>query len=202
LHERALVSLDIRRESPMAGVQRLVACRRSRRWTEEESLPGPVTPSITGAKNLTLPEYLMRRLFRTLVPVVAAAAIALGGASSVFAAGAASSASLDASFCYPTGATTICYDIDGSIHFVDTAAGSSYTLQKIVRTTEFENGVEVGSAMSTQIGRGVFQADGTVVIDTIINTRSSLDGEPCTYRLIARLVDYEAVVFQTVNTCL
>jgi hypothetical protein len=32
-------------------------------------------------------------------------------------------------------------------------------------------------------------ADGTVVISTIINTRSSLNDEPCTYRLIARLVD-------------
>jgi hypothetical protein len=29
-----------------------------------------------------------------------------------------------------------------------------------------------------------------------------LDDEPCTYRLLARLVDYEAVVFQSENTCL
>ena len=144
----------------------------------------------------------MRRLFHTFAPVVAAAALALAGASSVFAAGQASSASLDANFCIPTGATTFCYDIDGSIHFVDATAGSSYTLEEIVRTTKFENGVEVGSARSTQVGRGVFKADGTVVIDTIINTRSSLDDEPCTYRLLARLVDYEAVVFQSENTCL
>ena len=144
----------------------------------------------------------MRRLFNAFAPVVAAAAIALVGASSVFAGGAASSASLDANFCYPTGATTFCYNIDGSIHYVDAAAGSSYTLEQIVRTTKYENGVEVGSARSTQVGRGSFAADGTVVITTITNTRSSLDDEPCTYRLIARLVDYEAVVFQSVNTCL
>jgi hypothetical protein len=144
----------------------------------------------------------MRRLFLAFAPVVAAAALALAGASSVLAAGAASAASLDARFCYPTGATTFCYDIDGSIHYVDASAGSSYTLHEIVRTTKFENGVEVGSALSTQNGRGFFQADGTVVIKTTINTRSSLDDEPCTYRLIARLVDYEAVVFQSVNTCL
>ena len=54
--------------------------------------------------------------------------------------------------------------------------------------------------MSTQVVRGFFQADGTVVTTTIVNTRSSLDDEPCTYRLIARLIDYEAVVFQSVNT--
>ena len=144
----------------------------------------------------------MRRLFHTFGLVVAAAALALAGASSVLAAGSASSASLDSSFCYPPGPTTSCYDIDGSIHYVDTTAGSSYTLHTIVRTTRFENGVEVGSAMSTQVGRGFFQADGTVVINTIIHSRSSLDDEPCTYRLVARLVDYEAVVFQSVNTCL
>jgi hypothetical protein len=144
----------------------------------------------------------MRRLFHVLGPVVAASALALAGASSVFAAGQASSASLDANFCYPTGATTFCYDIDGSIHFVDATAGSSYTLHEIVNTTKFENGVEIGSSRSTQVGHGFFQADGTVVINSITNTRSSLGDEPCTYRLILRLVDYEAVVFQTESTCL
>jgi hypothetical protein len=144
----------------------------------------------------------MRRFLRTLGPAVAAAAFVLAGASSALAAGSASSASLDANFCYPSGATTLCYDIDGAIHFVDSSAGSAYTLEKTVRTTEYENGVEVGSAFSTQVGRGFFEADGTVVIQTIINTHSSLGDEPCTYRLVARLIDYEAVVYHSENTCL
>ena len=144
----------------------------------------------------------MQRFLRIVGPAVAAAAFVLAGASSALAAGSASSASLDASFCYPSGATTFCYDIDGAIHFVDSSAGSAYTLEKTTRTTKFENGVEVGSAFSTQVGRGVFEADGTVVIQTITNTRSSLGDEPCTYRLVVRLVDYEAVVYQTENTCL
>ena len=144
----------------------------------------------------------MRRLLQLLAPALAAGALALTMASSALAAGAASSASLDANFCYPTGAATLCYDIDGAIHFVDTKAGSAYTLEETVRTTKFENGIEVGSAFSTQVGRGVFQADGTVVIDTIVNTRSTLNTEPCTYRLVMRLVDYEAVVYHNVNTCL
>jgi hypothetical protein len=144
----------------------------------------------------------MRRFLRTLGPAIAAAAFVLAGASSALAAGAASSASLDANFCYPSGVATFCYDIDGSIHYVDATAGSSYTLEKTVRTTKFENGVEVGTAFSSQVGRGVFQADGTVVIETITNTRSSLNGEPCVYRLVLRLVDYEAVVLQEVSTCL
>jgi hypothetical protein len=143
----------------------------------------------------------MPRFLRILGPTVAAAAIVIAGASSALAAS-ASSASLDADFCYPTGATTYCYDIDGAIHFVDSTAGSAYTLEKNVRTRAYENGVEVGSSFSTQVGRGFFEADGTVVLQTITNTRSSLGDEPCTYRLVARLIDYEAVVYQSVNTCL
>jgi hypothetical protein len=144
----------------------------------------------------------MRRFLRILGPTVAAAAIVMAGASSALAAGSASSVSLDANFCYPTGTTTFCYDIDGAIHFVDSSAGSAYTLEKNVRTTAYENGAEVGSSFSSQVGRGFFEADGTVVLQTITNTRSSLGDEPCTYRLLARLIDYEAVVYQSVNTCL
>ena len=144
----------------------------------------------------------MRRLLQLLAPALAATALALTMASSALAAGAASSASLDANFCYPTGAATFCYDIDGAIHYVDTNAGSAYTLEETVRTTKFENGVEVGSSFSTQVGRGVFEADGTVVINTIVNTRSTLNAEPCSYRLVIRLVDYEAVVFHSVNNCI
>ena len=144
----------------------------------------------------------MRRFFLSFAPVVAAAALVLGGASSAFAAGSASSASLDDSFCYPSGTSTFCYDIDGAIHFVDSKAGSAYTLEKRVTTTKIENGIEVGRAFSAQVSRGVFKADGTVVIDTITNTRSTLDGEPCTYRLVLRLVNYEAVVDHEVNGCL
>lgn len=144
----------------------------------------------------------MRHFLHFAATAIATVALLLAGASSALAAGSASSASLDANFCYPSGAATFCYDIDGAIHFVDSTAGSSYTLEKNVRTTKYENGVKVGSAFSTQVGRGVFQADGTVVIDTITNTRSSLNDEPCAYRLVLRLVDYEAVVFQTLNTCI
>jgi hypothetical protein len=144
----------------------------------------------------------MRRFLRPFAMLLAAIAFVLAVAPSALAAGSASSASLDASFCYGSGSTLFCYDIDGSLHFVDSRAGSQYTLEKTVRTTKFENGIETGGAFSVQVGRGFFQADGTVVIDTITNTRSTLNGEPCVYRLVARLVDYEAVVIQTVNTCL
>ena len=51
--------------------------------------------------------------------------------------------------------------------------------------------------------RGVFQADGTVVTNTVTNTRSSLSGDQCrTHCARTVLVDYEAVVYQTYLGCL
>ena len=143
----------------------------------------------------------MRSLFRLIAPVLAAASIVLAGGSSALAAASPSSASLDASWCYETGSKTYCYDIDGTVHYLDTSAGSSVTINKITRTTVYESGQYAGETMSVTLSRGVFEADGTVVIQTVTNTRSDAGDEPCTYRLVLRLVDYEAVVYQTTLTC-
>ena len=143
----------------------------------------------------------MRTLFRLAAPVLAAAAIALGSGSSALAAAAPSSASLDANWCYEDGTTRSCYDIDGTIRYLDTTAGSTVTVNEIVRTTVYESGAYAGETMSVQMLRGAFQADGTAITQTVVNTRSSVGGEGCTYRLALRLVDYEAVLVQGTSTC-
>jgi hypothetical protein len=147
------------------------------------------------------PEIFMRHLFRLVAPVLAAFAIVLGGASSTLASASASSASLDANWCFQTGTTQYCYDIDGTVHYLDTSAGSSVTINQITRTTVYEAGAFAGETMAVQLNRGVFQADGTIVIQSVTNTRSTVGDEPCTYRLVLRLVDFEAVVYQTEQTC-
>jgi hypothetical protein len=143
----------------------------------------------------------MSRVLRSLATVVAAAGMVLAGSSSVLAAAEPQSTSLDASFCYVSGTTERCYAIDGTMLYLDTAAGSSYTLHKTVRTTVYQSGEYAGETFSTQMSRGVFQADGTAIIDSVINTRSTVGDEPCAYRLVIRLVDYEAQVFQETQTC-
>lgn len=143
----------------------------------------------------------MRPLFRPVGGLLAAFAIALIGASSAFAAASPSSTSLDANWCYQAGSMQYCYEIDGTIHYLDTTAGSSVTINKITRTTVYEAGEYAGETRSVTMSRGVFEADGTVVIQTVTNTRSTAGDEPCTYRLVLRLVDYEAVVYQTTSTC-
>ena len=144
----------------------------------------------------------MRPLLRFVSLGLAMVSLALVGSTSVLAASTPSSASLDASFCIQNGARTYCYDINGTMRFLDTAAGSSIQFSKVTNTTAYENGVEVGRAISATSGHTVFQADGTAVIQSVVNTHSTLGDEPCQYRLVIRLVDYEAVVLHEENGCL
>ena len=142
----------------------------------------------------------MRPLFRAIAPLLAIAALAVAGSSAALAA-APSTTSLDASFCAPNGVRVYCYEINGTLRYSDTAAGSAIQVNKTTKTTAYENGVEVGSAISASSGRTVFEADGTVVISNVIATHSTLGDEPCQYRLVIRLVDYEAVVLQEESSC-
>jgi len=105
----------------------------------------------------------MRNPFRFLAPVIAAAAIILGGASSALAAASPSSASLDANWCFQDISIEYCFDVTGTVHYLDTKIGSSVDIHEITRTTVFESGQLVGEAMSVTADRGEFQADGTVV---------------------------------------
>ena len=143
----------------------------------------------------------MRTLFRLVAPVLAAAAIVLAGASSTLAAATPSSASLDADWCFQDSTTMYCFDVDGSVHYLDNQAGSTVNIHSITRTTVYESGQYAGEAKSVESFRGVFQADGTVVMESKIHTRSTVGGEDCTYHMVLRLADYEAVVYHVTSTC-
>jgi hypothetical protein len=132
---------------------------------------------------------------------LAVAAIALAGASSALAA-APTSTSLDADFSFYSGSTQYVVEIDGTLRDLDTKVGSQVTVQKITRTTVYESGVYAGETMSVTSSRSAVQPDGTIVIDTVVNTRSTVGDDPCTYRMVLRLLDYEAVVLHETSTCL
>jgi hypothetical protein len=89
----------------------------------------------------------------------------------------------------------------GSVQYLDTKAGSTVNIHEITRTTVSDSGQVVGESMSVTADRGVFQADGTVVFQSVVHTRSTVGGGACTYRMVVRLVDYEAVVYQVTSTC-
>jgi len=143
----------------------------------------------------------MRHLLRPVAPILAIAALVLVGASSALAAASPSSASLDADWCFQDGSTQYCFDVDGTVHYLDNKAGSTVTINQITQTTVYEAGQYAGSSKSVTMNRGVFQSDGTVVIQAVVHTRSTVGDDDCTYHMVLRLADYEAVVYQVTSTC-
>jgi hypothetical protein len=61
--------------------------------------------------------------------------------------------------------------------------------------------VYAGESQSVEFFRGVFVADGTVVMQSLIHTRSTVGDDKCSYHLVLRLADYEAVVDHVTSTC-
>ena len=143
----------------------------------------------------------MRNALRLLIPVLTAAVIVLGSGSSVLAAATPTKESLDANWCFTDVTRTYCFDVDGTVHYLDNSAGSSLTYTAITRTSFFEDGQYIGSSKSVETLRGVFANDGTVTMQTGIHTRSTVDGEDCVYHLVLRLADYEVVVDHVKSTC-
>ena len=143
----------------------------------------------------------MRKLFRLVAPVIAATAIALGSGSAALAAATPTSLPLDANWCFQDGIVEYCFDVDGRVQFLDNKVGSSVTVHEITRTTYYVSGQYAGESKSVEMLRGVFQADGTAVMQSAVHTRSTAYGEGCSYHMVLRLADYEAVVYQVTSTC-
>ena len=143
----------------------------------------------------------MRSLTRFVAPLLAVTALVIAGGSSALAAASPSVVPIDQSWCFDDGATDYCFDMDGKVVFLDTKAGSSVTITERVKTTVYEDGAYYGETFSTQLLRGVFQADGTVASQSVIHTRSSGGDEDCTYHMVLRLADYEAVTYHETSSC-
>lgn len=143
----------------------------------------------------------MRKLFRIAAPILAATAIALGSGSTALAAATPTSASLDDSWSFEDGSMTYRFDITGKVQYLDNKLGSTVSVNQITRTTFLRDGQYVGESRSVAHLRGVFQADGTVVMQNSTHTRSTVDGEDCVYHLVLRIVDYEATVYHVKSTC-
>jgi hypothetical protein len=146
----------------------------------------------------------MPRFVRIVAPVIAAAAIALGGASSALAApGSAASGSaarpvtwdLDAEWCFDDSPGYVyCFEVDGTARFHDTRAGSSVTVNERFHTDFYKYGVLVGESTEVSLLRSTYRADGTVTTQEVSHLKGSLGGETCNITIVWRQADYEVVV--------
>ena len=143
----------------------------------------------------------MRKLFRIVAPVLAAAAIALGSGSTALAGATPQNLSLVNSWCFQDSTTTYCFDVTGHVLFLDNKAGSSLTIQETTITKVYESGVYQGESKSVEQFRGVFANDGTTVLSSRIHTHSRVGEEDCVYKMVLKIVDYELAVLHTQSTC-
>ena len=143
----------------------------------------------------------MRHALRLLAPVLTAAVIVLGSATSALAAATPTKESLDASWCFHDVTLTYCFEVTGFVHYLDNKAGSSVTSNQTTRTAFYENGEYIGSSKSVEQLRGVFQNDGTVVLQSSTHTQSRVGDESCHYEMVVRIADYEVVVDHVTSSC-
>jgi hypothetical protein len=143
----------------------------------------------------------MRKLFRIVTPILAAAAIVLSSGSTVLAGASSSNESLDTSWCFHDVTITYCFDVTGHVHYLDNKAGSSLTLQETTITKVYQDDVYQGESKDVEQLRGVFANDGTVVMSSRIHTHSRVGDEDCIYHMVLKIVDYEITVDHTTSTC-
>jgi hypothetical protein len=67
---------------------------------------------------------------------------------SALAAAAPSSASLDSNWCFQDGSRQYCFDVTGTVQYLDTKVGSSVNIHEITRTTVYESGQFVGDSIT------------------------------------------------------
>ena len=140
----------------------------------------------------------MRKLIRIVAPVVAALAIALGGASAALAqSGSAAvpySWDLDAQWCFDDVVLQYCFDVDGKAQFVDTRDRSTVTTTHRMHTVISSGSVVVGESTVITTERFVFGVDGTYTQQLVQLTRSSYGDEVCRIALVWRQADFGTVV--------
>jgi hypothetical protein len=140
----------------------------------------------------------MRTLIRTVAPVLAALAIALGGASTTLAqsgnAAIPSSWDLDAEWCFDDVVLQYCFEVDGKAQFVDTQDRSSVKTTHRMHTVISDGDVVVGESTVITNDRFVFGADGTYTQQMVQHTRSSYGDEVCQIAIVWRQADFETVV--------
>ena len=142
----------------------------------------------------------MRPFARVLSSLLAAGAIALaGGAPAVLAAPGESAQpyvlDLHDAWCFDDSpALVYCFEVEGKAVFQANKNGESLVVNQRLTTHYYDGDVKVGEATEVSLLRGVYQADGTVTTQQVVNVRSDFFGERCQYQSVFRIADYELVI--------
>ena len=142
----------------------------------------------------------MRSFVRILSSLLAAGAIALaGGAPAVLATSGESAQptvlDLHDAWCFDDSPGLVyCFEVEGKAVLQENPTGESLVVNQRLTTHYYDGDVKVGETVEVSILRGVYQADGTVTTQEVVNVRSDFYGERCQYQGVYRIADYELLI--------
>lgn len=137
----------------------------------------------------------MRSLIRIAAPLLAVAAIALGGTSTALAASpVAYQVPIDEAWCFDDGARDYCFEVTGHAQFVTNGSKESVVSTTRFHTSFYEHDAYIGESTVTSLDRFVLGADGTYTQQTVWHTRSAVGGEVCSMQVVWLAAEFEVVV--------
>jgi len=149
----------------------------------------------------------MRSLFRIVAPVVAAVAIALGGASSTLAASPSSTAAsgggwnIDDEWCNGDQSFTICFDISGHVQLMLSGKSSGIVINQMEHADFYVEGALVASTDEFTHERFAVNANDVYTTQVVTHTRVAEGDMTCQSQLVYRIIDFDLVTDHQGGTC-
>ena len=143
----------------------------------------------------------MRSLIRIVAPVLAVAAIALGGASSTLADSSSPGWSVNDAWCFGTEAYTTCFEVKGRVQLTLSEGTNGIVINVREHAEHFVDGDLVAVTDELAHERFAVNGSGTYTTQVVTHTRVAEGDVTCQYQLVYRIVDYDLVTDHQGGTC-
>ena len=143
----------------------------------------------------------MRSLLRIVAPVVAALAIALGGASSTLAASSSPGWSVNDAWCNGTEEFMTCFEVKGRVQLTLSEGTNGIVINVREHAEHFVGGELV--AVTDEVSHERFAVNGndTYTTHVVTHTRVAEGDVTCQFQLVYRIVDFDLVTDHQAGTC-
>jgi hypothetical protein len=143
----------------------------------------------------------MRSLIRIVAPLLAVAAIALGGASSTLAASSSPGWSVNEAWCNGTEAFMTCFEVKGHVQLTLSEGTNGIVINVREHAEHFAHGALVAVTDEFAHERFAVNGSGTYTTQVVTHTRVAEGDVTCQYQLVYRMVDYDLVTDHQGGTC-
>jgi hypothetical protein len=149
----------------------------------------------------------MRTLIRIVAPVLAVAAIALGGASSALAASPSSTAAsgggwnIDEAWCNGDESYRICFEVSGHVQLMLSGSSSAIVINQMEHADFYVQGSLVAQTDEFAHERFAVSPNDVYTTHVVTHTRIAEGDVTCQSQLVYRIVDFDLVTDHQGGTC-